>query len=85
MLPPASFVTLGKSPPLSGLQLPQGSLDSTSEGSAVRYWVEGEGHGERIPLAGRNEAGGLPRALVICRDASILLGNGLEGGPKMGF
>lgn len=38
-----------------------------------------------FPWQAEMRLGGLPRALVICRDASVLLGNGLEGGPKMGF
>lgn len=36
-------------------------------------------------MAGRNEAGGLPLAFVSLRDASVLLGNGLEGDPNTGF
>lgn len=36
-------------------------------------------------MAGRSQAGGLPQAFVSSRDASVLLGNGLEGDPNMGF
>lgn len=39
---------------------------------------------ERRSLAVPDEAG-VPLAFVSCRDASVLLGNGLEGGPSRGF
>lgn len=56
-----------------------------SEGSAVRYWIVGRVPERELPLAGQHDTGGLPLAFVSCRDASVLLGNGLEGDPNTGF
>lgn len=87
MLLPASFATLGKSPPLSELQPPvpchEGGWTSCQRDiESATGWEEG--HGERTPrqVAARL---GLPLAFVSYWDASVLLGNGLEGGPNGDF
>lgn len=60
MLLPASFATLGKSPPPSELQPPvpchEGGWTSCQRDiESAPGWEEG--HGERTPKAGRSEAG----------------------------
>lgn len=60
MLLPASSVTLGKAPPLSELQLPlPGHLGGWIHViKSAPGWEEG--HGERTPKAGPDEAGTFP-------------------------
>lgn len=84
MLPPASFVTLGRSPLLSGLQLPQGSLDSMSEGPAVPYWVGGRATKRELPWQAAVRLGA-PSGLCELWGCQRLAGEWPRRGPSCGL